>query len=384
MAKRETTLPRSTVLIIDDSPENLGLLGGLLGDQYAVRAANTAEKGLRAAHIEPLPDLILLDVMMPHIDGYQAISMLKDDPVTQNIPVIFVTSMTSNEDEHRGLALGAVDYITKPINSAIVKARVRNHIELKRARDRLSVQNNYLEKEVQRRVAENEMVRDLSVRALAVLAEERDNETGLHIIRTQTYVRILGEYLSEIEPFNSYFAHTPLSDVVRAAPLHDIGKVGIPDAILLKPGKLTIEEFEIMKRHAAIGGNAIDRAVQLVMSGQNFRPNQSTSDAFEFLYVARDIAFYHHERWDGNGYPTNLRGEEIPVAARLMSVADVFDAVTSRRVYKEPIAFERAYQIVIDGRGTQFDPQVVDAFIACKDQFFETAEEFADDLGAAS
>lgn len=373
-------MTKPTVLIVDDSPENLGLLGGLLGEDYSVRAANTAEKGLRAARIEPLPDLILLDVMMPDVNGYQAIEKLKADPLTQEIPVVFVTSMNSNEDEHQGLALGAVDYITKPINSAIVKARVRNHIELKRARDRLHIQNTYLEEEVARRVAENEMVRDLSVRALAVLAEERDNETGLHIIRTQTYVKILGEYLSSQEPYNSYFAHTPLSDVVRAAPLHDIGKVGIPDAILLKPGKLTEAEFEIMKRHASIGGNAIDRAVQLVMSGQSQQPNQSTSDAFEFLYVARDIAFYHHERWDGKGYPTGLREEEIPVAARLMTVADVFDAITSRRVYKEPIPLERAYQIILDGKGTQFDPAVVDAFIACKSEFFETAEQFADDL----
>ena len=191
-------MPKPTVLIVDDSPENLGLLGGLLGEDYSVRAANSAEKGLRAARIEPLPDLILLDVMMPEVNGYEAIERLKADPLTASIPVVFVTSMNSNEDEYQGLALGAVDYITKPINSAIVKARVRNHIELKRARDRLHVQNNYLEEEVARRIAENEMVRDISVRALAVLAEERDNETGLHIIRTQTYVRILGEHLSNI------------------------------------------------------------------------------------------------------------------------------------------------------------------------------------------
>jgi len=377
-------VPKPTVLIVDDSPENLGLLGGLLGEDYSVRAANSAEKGLRAARIEPLPDLILLDVMMPEVNGYEAIERLKADPLTASIPVVFVTSMNSNEDEYQGLALGAVDYITKPINSAIVKARVRNHIELKRARDRLHVQNNYLEEEVARRIAENEMVRDISVRALAVLAEERDNETGLHIIRTQTYVRILGEHLSNIEPYASYFAHTPLSDVVRAAPLHDIGKVGIPDAILLKPGKLPVDEFEIMKRHAAIGGNAIDRAVQLVMNGQTQQSDRTSSDAFEFLYVARDIAFYHHERWDGTGYPNGLRSEEIPVGARLMAVADVFDAITSRRVYKEPIQLERAYQIILDGKGTHFDPGVVDAFIACKSEFFETAEVFADDLHSVS
>lgn len=377
-------MTKSTVLIVDDSPENLGLLGGVLADEYAVRAANTAEKGLRAARIDPIPDLILLDVMMPEINGYEAIKLLKADPLTEDIPVIFVTSMNTNEDEQQGLALGAVDYITKPINSSIVKARVRNHIELKRARDRLSLQNNFLEEEVARRVTENEMVRDLSVRALAVLAEERDNETGLHIIRTQTYVRILGEYLRDIEPYRSYFQQTPLADVVRAAPLHDIGKVGIPDAILLKPGRLTEQEFEVMKRHAKIGGDAINRAVELVVSGENRTAEPYTGDAFDFLYVARDIALYHHERWDGTGYPEKLSGDDIPVAARLMAVADVFDAITSRRVYKDAIGFERAYQIILDGKGSHFDPGVVDAFVACKTPFFQIAEQFADDISNAS
>lgn len=377
-------MTKSTVLIVDDSPENLGLLGGVLADEYAVRAANTAEKGLRAARIEPIPDLILLDVMMPEINGYEAIKLLKADPLTKDIPVIFVTSMNTNEDEQQGLALGAVDYITKPINSSIVKARVRNHIELKRARDRLSLQNNFLEEEVARRVTENEMVRDLSVRALAVLAEERDNETGLHIIRTQTYVRILGEYLRDTEPYRSYFEQTPLADVVRAAPLHDIGKVGIPDAILLKPGRLTEQEFEVMKRHAKIGGDAINRAVELVISGENRTAEPYTGDAFDFLYVARDIALYHHERWDGTGYPESLSGDDIPVAARLMAVADVFDAITSRRVYKDAIDCERAYQIILDGKGSHFDPGVVDAFVACKTPFFQTAEQFADNISDAT
>ena len=230
---------RKTILIVDDAPENLMLLGELLQPHFRVRAANSGARALLVASSDPRPDLVLLDVMMPEMDGYEVINRLKADSVTADIPVIFITAMTAVADEEKGLALGAVDYITKPFSPAIVLARVRAQLELKTARDRLANQNQWLEHEVARRMEENERVRDLSVQALACLAEVRDKETGLHIIRTQSYVEILGRQLERHPRFAAALADGRLQEIIRAAPLHDIGKIGIPDAILLKPDRLT-------------------------------------------------------------------------------------------------------------------------------------------------
>ena len=370
---------KDTVLIVDDSPENLRLLGDVLRNDYQVRAANSGAKGLQAAHIHPKPDLILLDVMMPDMDGYQVLKRLKEDRELNEIPVIFVTSMSENEDEQFGLEMGAVDYITKPINSSIVKVRVKNHLELKRARDRLSRQNHWLEQEVEHRMRENEIVRDLTVRTLACLAEERDNETGLHIVRTQTYVQLLGRYLRNFTGYEDALTPDRLEAIVRAAPLHDIGKVGVPDAILQKPARLTDDEFEVMKTHTVIGAHAIERAIEIVNDSTSEEARSHGEDAYTFLNVAKEIAYGHHERWDGTGYPQGLAGEAIPVSARLMAVADVFDALTTKRVYKDAISCEEAADIIEADSGSHFDPNVVHAFIACRAQFFEAAARLADE-----
>jgi putative two-component system response regulator len=372
------TAPASTILIVDDTPQNLTVLGELLKPHYRVRAANSGQRALSAASTDPRPDLILLDVMMPEMDGYQVLRRLGDKVETRDIPVIFITAMAATEDEEFGLELGAVDYITKPFNPSIVLARVRTQLELKQARDRLARENDWLEREVARRMRENLLIQDLSVRALACLAEARDNETGQHIVRTQLYVELLANNLAEHERFREALAGSKLGMIVKAAPLHDLGKVGIPDAILLKPGRLTAEEFEIMKTHTTIGADAITKAMEQALAGADDAMTAQASSAFAFLNVAHEISLGHQEKWDGSGYPAGAAGDAIPVSARLMALADVFDALMSRRVYKAPMTLDETTQIILDGRGKHFDPDVVDAYLACRDKFAEIARRFAD------
>jgi putative two-component system response regulator len=350
------------ILAVDDVPENLGLLGDLLqGAGYRVKAASSGHAALRYAVRKPRPDLILLDVMMPEMDGYQVMERLRTEPMTRDIPVIFLTALSETEEEERGFELGAADYITKPIRPSVVLARVRAQIEAKRARDFLKDHNALLEDEVTRRMAENEMIQAASIRALAHLAEIRDNETGNHILRTQAYVHLLADRLKSHRRFAGTLNDRYVELVSRSAPLHDIGKVGIPDAILLKPGKLSAEEWRIMKTHARLGADSIEKA------------EHDMDEPLEFLGLAKEIAHWHHERWDGSGYPDGLPGDAIPISARLMALADVFDALISRRVYKEAMPFERARQIIVSERGRHFDPDMVDAFLSSFDEFVAIA-----------
>lgn len=354
------------ILIVDDVPENLSVLGELLQPTYRVRAANSGARALQIANSPPPPDLILLDVMMPGMDGYQVLRELRNNATTRDIPVIFVTAMDGTDDEEKGLDLGAVDYITKPIRPAIVLARVRAQLELKRARDILSDHNAYLEQEVARRMAENQLIQEVSIHALAHLAETRDPETGNHLRRTQEYVRTLARGLKHHQRFSHYLDERTIGQLAQSAPLHDIGKVGIPDHILLKPGKLTPDEWAIMKTHAEIGAEAIAQAI-----ADSARP-------VEFLKIAQEIARGHHEKWDGSGYPRGLAGDGIPISARLMALADVFDALICARVYKPPMPYEEAYSIIVSGSGTHFDPDVVDAFIREFDTFKRIADNYAE------
>jgi putative two-component system response regulator len=365
-------LPRttSTILVVDDTPENLELMAGLLShEHYRVRVAHNGERALALARAQR-PDLILLDIMMPGIDGYAVCATLKADPQTALIPVIFLTAKAEIEDETRGLALGAADYITKPISPPIVLARVRTHLQLKAAADALRQQNARLESEVARRTREIGLTQDVTVQAIASLAETRDNETGNHIRRTQHYVRCLAEHLRD-HPERFPQVATQLQDrdidlLYKSAPLHDIGKVGIPDRILLKPGKLTADEFEVMKTHTTLGHDALVTA------------EQSLGTELEFLRYAKEITLSHQEKWDGSGYPQGLAGEAIPLSARLMAVADVYDALINRRIYKPPFSHEQAVQIIRDSSGSHFDPALVDAFLAVQDRFVEIARQFVD------
>ena len=355
------------LLVVDDAPANLTVLGELLCDAgYQVKAANSGRAALRYAAQTPHPDLILLDVMMPEMDGYQVLAQLRIDPATASIPVIFFTALNDTQNEERGLDLGAADYITKPFHPLLVLARVRTQLEAKRARDWLKDQNTYLEAEVARRMAENDLIQRVTIRALAHLAETRDPETGNHILRTQNYIYTLATQIKNHPRFATFLTDSTIELLTRSAPLHDIGKVGIPDSILLKPGALTPEEWEIMKTHTVIGAEAIERA------------EVDVSAPVPFLTFAKEIARWHQEKWDGSGYPDGLAGDAIPISARLMALADVFDALISPRVYKPAFPFAQAREIIAAGRGQHFDPDMTDAFLAHFDQFVGIAQRYWD------
>lgn len=363
----DTNYPEpATILVVDDTPANLSLMTGLLRDDYKVKAAIDGEKALRIAQASPPPDLILLDIIMPGMDGYEVCRRLKADPATRDIPVIFLTAKSGVEDEKMGLDLGAVDYITKPISPPIVMARVRNHLVLKASADFLRDKAEFLEREVGKRTAEVVAIQDVTILAMASLAETRDSDTGNHIRRTQHYVKALALKLREQPRLAALLDDRYILMLFKSAPLHDIGKVGIPDRILLKPGKLTPEEFELMKTHTTLGRDAIHAA------------ERQLGMPVEFLKLAKEIAYSHQEKWDGSGYPEGLKGEAIPLSARLMALADVYDALISRRVYKEGMPHEQALAIISAGRGQHFDPEMVDAFLAIHEELHAIAQRYID------
>jgi len=366
MTMPQHEIQRPTILAVDDDPESLRLIAELLRENYHVRVATGGESALRAAELEPRPDLILLDVVMPGMDGYELCRRLRALTFSRDIPVIFLTVRSDIADEEKGFAAGGVDYLTKPISPPILLARVRTHLSLKGATDFLRDQNAFLQEEVHRRVVQMSTIQDVAIVALASLAETRDNDTGNHVRRTQYYVEILALALRGHVRFAPLLTEDNIELLYKSAVIHDIGKVGIPDRILLKPGKLTAAEFEVMKTHTVLGRNAILAAEKLLDA-----PN-------DFLRFGREIALSHHERWDGEGYPEGLAGEAIPISARLMAVADVYDALISRRPYKEPFTHEEAVAIIADERGRRFDPDVNDAFLARAEDFRHIALQYAD------
>ena len=365
-------LPKPTLLAVDDTADNLTLLNALLSGPYKVKLANSGEKALKIAAASPAPDLILLDIMMPGMDGYEVCRQLKQQPATRDIPVIFLTARTDAESERAGLEAGAVDYVTKPFNPPVLLARVRTHLALKAHTDFLRDKSAFLEAEVDKRTREIQAIQDVTIHTPASLAETRDSETGNHIRRTQFYVQALARRLQAHPRFAALLTPRYIDMLFKSAPLHDIGKVGIPDAILLKPGRLTPDEFEIMKTHTTLGRQAIEHAEQLL------------GMQVDFLSMSKDIAQSHQEKWDGSGYPQQLAGDAIPLSARLMALADVYDALISRRIYKPAMSHEQAAASINAGRGTHFDPDVVDAFLAIQDEFQAIARRFADaEAGAA-
>jgi len=354
------------VLVVDDTPDNLSLMNGLLKDLYRVKVANNGERGLKIANSDTPPDLILLDVIMEGMDGYEVCQRLKANPQTSGIPVVFLTGKRAAEDEEKGLLLGAVDYITKPISPPIVMARVKTHLALKASADFLLNQNHILEEEVAKRTGEITAIQDVTIMALASLAETRDNDTGNHIRRTQYYVKALAEHLKSHPRFCDFLTGSNIDLLFKSAPLHDIGKVGIPDHILLKPGRLTKEEFDVMKTHSLLGRDSLEKA------------DQQLGMSVPFLRLAKEIAYFHHEKWDGSGYPDGLGGDAIPASARLMALADVYDAMISKRVYKDGMPHDLAANVILEGRGVHFDPDVVDAFVALQEEFQAIAARYAD------
>lgn len=359
---------RPRILVIDDSPEVLGIVNELLKRDYRLKAANGGQRGLTLAAATPRPDLILLDIMMPDINGLDVCRQLKANPVTRDIPVIFLTAMDNEADEQLGFELGAVDYISKPISGPILRSRVKLHLNIKRNTDFIIDSNTFLANEVAKRTREIELVQDVTIFVMTSLVETRDNETGFHIRRTQHFVKLLAAQLRFHPRFSSELTPANIELIFKSAPLHDIGKVGIPDSILKKRGNLTPAEFNIMKNHTILGKIAIEQAENLC------------GCSVPFLMYAKEIIHSHHERWDGTGYPAGLAGTSIPISARLMAVADVYDALISVRPYKAAIQHSKAKEILLDGCGQYFDPDVIEAFLAVENNFVAVADRFRDEL----
>ena len=357
---------KPTILVVDDTPDNIDLLRAVLEDDYRTKIAVNGERALKIAAGSDQPDLILLDIMMPGMSGYDVCRALKADPATANIPVIFVTAMSEVADEQLGLALGAVDYITKPISAPLVLARIKTQLGMKRMQDFLRDQNHYLESEVERRVREVAALQDVTIHAMASLAETRDSETGNHIRRTSHYLKALAEQVRHLPRFRDFLTDKNIELLFKTAPLHDIGKVGIPDHILLKPGRFEPHEMAIMKTHTTLGRDAILAA------------ERELGIEVDFLKYAKEIAYSHHEKWDGTGYPQGLAGEQIPISARLMALADVYDALISCRIYKDGMRHEDAVKIIAEGRGTHFDADIVDAFLRIQHEFQAISSRYAD------
>jgi len=360
------TKTRPVILAVDDAPANLSLLQGLLHDEYQIKLAPSGSKALSIANAQP-PDLILLDVMMPEMDGYEVCLRLKADPATRDIPVIFITAKIDVPDEERGFDVGAVDFIHKPISPPILLARIRAQLRIKQFDDALRDKNAWLQGEVQRRVGELMRIQGASVQVMVSMAEFRDEDTGRHIVRTQKYVELLGNALYEHGYYAPQLNPALIEQMTRMAPLHDIGKIAVPDGILLKPGKLDDREMMLMKNHAAHGAEILKRwAVAMEDSGG-------------YLQVGMQIARNHHERWDGSGYPDNLAGEAIPLPARVMALADVYDALRTRRPYKEPMSHEMARDIIVKGSGSHFDPLLVEVWLEKEETVRQISEEWADE-----
>jgi putative two-component system response regulator len=355
----------ATVMVVDDIPENLNLLQDMLqGKGFRVLAFPNGRMALNAAAKSP-PDLILLDINMPEMNGFEVCERLKADEALKDIPVLFISALTEVTDKVKAFAAGGVDYVTKPFQFEEVNARVNTQLRLRKIKLELERHNLHLEEMVKEKVREISDSQLATILAVSKLAEYRDDETGHHIERTRTFCRIITEHLRTNPRYEKSISDAYVENIFHAAPLHDIGKVGIPDSLLLKPGKLTAEEFEIMKTHPVIGANTLK-------SVRSKYPKNA------FVNMGITIAHAHHEKWDGSGYPYGLAGEDIPLAARIMALADVYDALRSKRPYKEPFTHEESCGIILEGTGKHFDPVVIEAFKAVETEFAEIRQRLAE------
>lgn len=329
----QKTASKPTLLLVDDEPANLRVLKHVLGEKYSLVYAKNGVEALRVAQTQ-LPDLILLDIMMPGMTGFEVCKELKRELITRAIPVIFVTALSDEQDEAEGFAVGGVDYITKPISPAVVQARVNTHLSLVQAdelkRTRLQV-----------------------VQRLGRASEYKDNETGMHVLRMSHYSKVLALAYG--------FSEQQAETLLHAAPMHDIGKIGIPDHIMLKPGKLTEEEFEVMKTHPQIGAEILGEADS------------------DLLRIAKSVALTHHEKWDGTGYPNGLKAEDIPIEGRIVAIADVFDALTSKRPYKDAWSVEKTMDLIKRESGVHFEPKLVELLEANLPAILEIKERWKEE-----
>jgi putative two-component system response regulator len=329
---------RPRLLLVDDEPTNLHVLRQILGDTYRLQFATDGAKALHLVQ-QQKPDLILLDIMMPQLSGYDVCRQLKADPHTSSIPVIFVSALSEMGDEAEGFEVGAVDYIIKPVRAPVVRARVRTHLSLVAA-DALRATRLHI------------------IQRLGRAAEYKDNETGMHVLRMSHFAQALAIAIGCSEMW--------ADDLLHAAPMHDVGKIGIPDAVLLKPGPLSDSEWHTMRLHPAIGAEII---------GDHDSP---------ILQMARSISLTHHEKWDGSGYPAGLRGEDIPLAARIVALADVFDALTSERPYKRAWSIDDALAHICAQAGKHFDPELVPVFVGLRPHLEAIRARWKDEAAPAT
>ncbi|MFM7199461.1 MAG: two-component system response regulator [Myxococcota bacterium] len=347
---------RQTILLVDDTPENVIILGAQLKQFYRVRVANSGPRALKVALSPPVPDLILLDIMMPDMDGYAVLGALQRDPLTQKIPVIFVSALNSPEEEEKGLAVGAVDYITKPVRPAMLLNRVQLHLEQERLRRLVQEYCTRMASESARRLSLEQQVERVTLRALMSLIEIQHPDSYLHLTRSANLLEMLARSYFE----NPWPADAHLRDHVQeltlASGMHDIGMVAVPAQIVSKRGPLTHEEHQLLERHCELGAQAIERAIA------------ELEQPSPLLYIARDIAASHHERWDGLGYPRGRAGLEIPLGARLMSLADNYDALTHARPYQPSMDHHHAVERLQLDAGTHFDPRIWEAFLKIADR----------------
>ena len=358
---------------MDDNSKNIQLIGSILEEagEYAIRFATNGRQALELLFESGDYDLVLLDIMMPVMNGYETCKAMRQNERLRETPVIFLTAHNEPEQIVAGFEAGAQDYVPKPFNSKELLSRIKTHLELKKSRDDLKAFNEQLEEMVKERTRELEETREVTIDCMAVIAEYRNLETSSHIRRTQNYIQLLALRLKNHPRFGNYLTDNVIELIYQSAPLHDIGKVAIPDAVLLKPGKLTEGEFTIMKTHALLGKQMIEKSEKRLTT---------TS----FLKFAKEIAVSHHEKWDGTGYPYGLKGDEIPVSGRLMAIVDVYDALISKRPYKEAFPHEKAVQMISEGRGSHFDPDIVDAFLTLEAEFRKVALTTLDDAKNAN
>ena len=351
----------SSILVVDDVDINRVILREILSDDYEIVEA---ENGVQAIELlfggDIRPEAILLDIMMPDMDGFEVIEMLKSDIRTEQVPVLFITAADANINESKGLMLGAADYISKPFNPDVVKLRVENNIQLKRYREGLE---SMLEEKTAELVANHER----TLETLATIIEYRSLESGTHIRRSSELTKILINAMLKDEQYASALKKLNYNSIVKAVALHDIGKVGIPDNILLKPGSLTPEEYEVIKRHTTIGSKIIETIAK------------NATDDGKYLTHCAQICLSHHERWDGKGYPQGLSGENIPLSARILSIVDVYDALVNKRCYKPAMSHQDAVKLLVEGSGTQFDPGIIKLLIGVQGKFRELEMQMRDE-----
>jgi putative two-component system response regulator len=340
------------ILVVDDVVENIHVLKEILKSEYHIIAARGGQEALKLIHAEEPPDLVLLDVMMPGMDGYEVCKQVQANPEARKIPIIFVTAMGEVADETHGLELGAVDYLIKPVSAPIVRARVHNHLELKHAREALERQNIILEEKVKERTRAIRETQQETLVRLMNASELRDTDTGLHIKRIQFYAELMAKKMN--------MGLLDAEELGLAATLHDLGKIGIPDSVLLKPGKLNAEEWAVMKKHPEIGAHCLE--------GSKSR----------LLEQGRLIALHHHERWDGTGYPAGLKAEAISLAGCIVGLVDVFDALSTKRPYKEPWPIEKVLELIEEGKEKHFDPKLADILLSDYQEFMDIGSQLSD------